>query len=200
MPDEPTPIRQQIEEIRGSKAYLDNLHPSHEAAMKTIADLYSREFPEPDADPPKPEEVEGTLKDAQEVQADALKVDDPEQAKIQEALAPLKSEWGTNYEANIEAAQGLVAQMTREMGLEAVELFDDIGNHPTVIKACFEWSQGRDGGELSAEQAKEVIALIQKSGVYQRGISQTSEVLRNVMAAPALAKITFTSMGNSAGS
>jgi hypothetical protein len=179
--DEQSPIRQQINEIRSSKAFLDNFHPSHEKAMETISKLYAQEYPEPETE--QPEESEGLKAEAREVQAEALKVDDPEQAAIQEALQPLRDEWKGDYDRNIQAAQGLVEHLTREMGMEAVELFDDIGSHPTVIKACYEWSQGRDGGDLSPEQAKDLIALIQKSRVYQSGISETSEVLRNAMQA-----------------
>jgi hypothetical protein len=185
MPDkmEISAVRGEIDRLRSSEAIKNVMHPSHEQALSTLSKLYAQEYPEPDADPPKPEEVEATKGEAEAVHEEALKVDDPEAAAVQEALKPLKEEWGASYESNVTAAQGLVENLTKEMGMEAVELFDDIGSHPTVIKACFEWSQGRDGGELSPEQAKEVIALIQKSRVYQAGISQTSEVLRNVMAA-----------------
>jgi len=178
-----SPIRQQINEIRSSKAYQDNLHPSHEDAMRTIADLYSREFPEPDAPLPSSEEVEGTLKEAQALRDDMIKVDDPVAAKIQEALQPLREEWKGDFEKNVTAAQGLVEHLAREMGLEAIELFDDIGSDATIIRVCYEWSQGRDGGDVSPDEAKRLIGLIQKSRVYQAGSSQTSEVLRNVVAA-----------------
>jgi hypothetical protein len=181
--DEQTPIQQQITEIRGSKAYLDNMHPSHEKAMETISKLYAAEYKDPDEEPAPPEVVEGLKAEVSEVQAEALKVDDPEQAKIQEALQPLKDEWKGDYDKNIAAAQGVVAHMTREMGTDVAEVFDTIGNSPRVIRALYEWSQGRDGGDLTPDDAKEVIGLIQKSEVYQRGISHTSEVLRNVMAA-----------------
>jgi hypothetical protein len=184
MPDEPdvSPVQQQINEVRASEAYTNAFHPSHEAALQTISRLYAAQFPE-EGEAVAPEEVEGVTKEAEALKEASLKVDDPEQAAIQEALKPLKEEWGSAYESNLTAAQGLVEHLGREMGLDAVEVFDHIGSHPAVIKACYEWSQGRDGGEIPAETAKEIIALIQKSHVYQAGISQTSEVLRNVMAA-----------------
>jgi hypothetical protein len=180
---EVSPVRQEIDRLRASEALKNPFHPSHPKALETLSKLYSQEYREPDDPPPSAEEIEATKAEAREVQAEALKVDDPEAAKLQEELQPLREEWGSNYDNNVKAAQGLVEHLGREMGLEAVELFDDIGSHPTVIKACYEWSQGRDGGDLSPEQAKEVIALIQKSRVYQSGISETSEVLRNAMQA-----------------
>jgi hypothetical protein len=187
MPDEQTndvsPIRQEIDRLRASDALKSPLHPSHPQALKTLADLYSAEFPEEGSEAPSAEEVEDLKAEAKSVEEEALKVDDPEAAKVQEALQPLRDEWGSAYESNLTTAQGLVEHLGREMGLDAVEVFDHIGSHPAVIKACFEWSQGRDGGEIPAETAKEIIALIQKSHVYQAGISQTSEVLRNVMQA-----------------
>jgi hypothetical protein len=187
MPEETSPeispIRAEIDRLRSSQAVNNPFHASHHKALETLSKLYSSEYRESDAEPPSPEEVEGLKAEANEVQAEAQRIDNPEQVAIDAALQPLKEEWKGDYDKNIQAAQGLVEHLGREMGLEAVELFDDIGSHPTVIKACYEWLQGRDGGDLSPDQAKEVIALIQKSRVYQAGISQTSEVLRNVMAA-----------------
>jgi hypothetical protein len=92
--------------------------------METISKLYAQEYKDPEDEPAKPEEIEGLKAEANEVAAEALTVDDPEQAAIQEALKPLKEEWGSAYESNLTAAQGLVEHFEREMGLDAVEVFD----------------------------------------------------------------------------
>jgi hypothetical protein len=187
MPDEMSPeisaVRGEIDRLRSSEAIKNVMHPSHEQALSTLSKLYAQEYPEPDADPVKPEEVEATKADANAVKVEALKVDDPEQAAIQEALAPLKSEWGTNYEANIEAAQGLVEHMTREMGVEVAAVFDTIGNSPLIVKNLFEWSQGRPGQDLSSAEAKEVIQLLQRTDAYKSGASRTSETVQQIVQA-----------------
>jgi chemotaxis regulatin CheY-phosphate phosphatase CheZ len=179
MPDEMSPevARAEIDRLRGSDEVKNVMHPSHERALQSLAEMYAKAHPEPS------EEVEGATKEASEVHENAIETDDPEQAAIQEALQPLRDEWRGDFDKNIAAAQGLVEHMTKEMGTDVAEVFDTIGNSPRVIRALYDWSQGRDGGDLTPDDAKAIIGLIQKSEVYQRGISQTSEVLRNVMAA-----------------
>jgi hypothetical protein len=96
MPDEPTPdvspVRQQIDELRQSKAFTDQWHPSHLQALDTLSKLYSQEYKSEDEPPPTPEDVEGTIKEAQALREDTLKIDNPEKAAIEAALQPLKSD------------------------------------------------------------------------------------------------------------
>jgi hypothetical protein len=178
-----SPIRQQIDEIRGSEAYTDAFHPSHLQALDTISKLYAAEYKEPAAPPPSPEDIERLKADANAVKVEALKVDNPEQAAIEAALQPLKEDWGPAYEANIQAAQGLVEHMTRKLGVEVAEVFDTIGNSPRVIRALYSWSRGEDGGELTVEDAKEVISLLQKTDAYKSGASRTSETVQQIVQA-----------------
>jgi hypothetical protein len=181
MPDEPdvSPVQQQINDVRASEAYTNAFHPSHEAALQTISRLYATQFPE-DGEAVAPEEVEGVTKDAEALKEASLKVDDPEQAAIEESLRPLKDEWKGDYDRNVEAAQGLTASLVKDYGIDAAEVFDVIGNHPLIVKNLFEWSQGRPGSELTAAEAKEVIQLLQRTDAYKSGASRTSETVQQI--------------------
>jgi hypothetical protein len=178
-----SPVRQQIDEIRTSEAYRNWEHPSHEAALRTIAALYSQEYRSEDEPPPAPEEVEGTLEEAQALKETSLKVDDPEAAKIQEDLQPLKEAWGTDYQRNIEAAQGVTSNLVREYGISAAEVFDTIGDNALVIRNLYAWSRGEAGDNLTADEAKEVIQLLQRTDAYKSGASRTSETVQQIVQA-----------------
>jgi cytoskeletal protein RodZ len=177
-----SPIRQQIDEIRTSPAYQDNLPPSHPQALDTISKLYAMAYPEP-GETVAPEEVEGTTKEVEALKESTLKVDDPEAAKIQEDLQPLREEWKVDYDKNVEVAQSMTANLVKEYGVDAAEVMDVIGNHALVIKNMFEWSKGRPGSELTPAEAKEVIQLLQKTEAYQRGSSRTSDTIQQIVAA-----------------
>jgi hypothetical protein len=177
-----TNIQEQINEIRNSEAYTNAFHPSHEQALQTISKLYAVQFPE-EGETVAPEEVEGTIKDAEALKEETLKVDDPEQAAIQEALAPLKQEWGSNYDANLQSAQEMTGALVKDYVIEGAEVLDVIGNHPLVIRNLYEWSQGRPGTNLTAAEAKEVIQLLQKTDAYKSGASRTSETVQQIVQA-----------------
>jgi hypothetical protein len=161
-------IQQQIDTIHTSEAYNNAFHPSHEKAMETISRLYASLYPE-EGQTVAPKEVEGATKEAEALKEETLKVDDPEQAAIQEALQPLKDEWRGDYDCNIESAQGMTANLVKEYGIDSAEVFDVIGNHPLVVKNLYEWSQGRPGTDLTAAEAKEVIQLLQNTDAYRSG-------------------------------
>jgi hypothetical protein len=73
--------------------------------------------------------------------------------------------------------------MTREMGVDVAEVFDVIGNSPLVIKNLYAWSRGEAGDNLTADEAKEVIQLLQRTDAYKSGASRTSETVQQIVQA-----------------
>jgi hypothetical protein len=175
-------IQQQIDEVRTSKAANDAFHPSHEAALQTLSRLYAAQYPE-EGETVASEEVEAATKDAEALKEATLPVDDPEQAAIQEALKPLKEAWKGDYDKNIQAAQDLTGNLVKEYGLDAAEVFDQIGNSPLVIRNLYAWSRGQPGDNLTPAEAKEVIQLLQKTDAYKSGASRTSEMVQQIVTA-----------------
>jgi hypothetical protein len=181
--NEASQIRQEIDRLRASEALKNPLHPSHPKALDTLSKLYSQEYREPDDPPPAAEEIEATKAEVNEVEVEALKVDDPAQAAIEESLKPLKESWGAAYEENVKSAQDLTANLVKEYGIDSAEVFDQIGNSPLVIRNLYAWSRGEPGDNLTADEAKEVIQLLQRTDAYKSGASRTSETVQQIVQA-----------------
>jgi hypothetical protein len=179
MADEVSPIRAEIDRLRASEALKSPLHPSHEAALTTLSRLYAAEYKEDE--PAKSEEVEAT----KAVHQDALKVDNPQEAAEQAALQPLRQEWAGQWDANIEAAQGVVESLSKDLGYDVADFLEDsrLGSHPTVIKSMWSWSRGEPGPDISAAEARSILDMARKSELYQKGDSRARDTLLDVVQA-----------------
>jgi hypothetical protein len=182
MEPEVSPIRQQIDEIRSSKAFLDNMHPSHEKAMETISKLYAQEYPEVETPTEQPTE---TLANPTSKVESVGQVDNPLTPEEGQALTSLQQEWGASWQANVEAAQGVAESLSKDLGMDVFDFLEDsrLGSHPTVVRAMFEWSQGRPGPDVTPAEAKAILDMARKSDLYLKGDSRARDTLLDVVSA-----------------
>jgi hypothetical protein len=137
MPEETTPevspVRLEIDRLRGSKAVTDPFHPSHEAALRTLSELYSQAYPEVEMPSETPTEVVGERPSEPHAKIDAL--DNPLTPEEGQAIASLQQEWGSSWQANVEAAQGVVESLSKDLGADVADFLEDsrLGSHPIVI-------------------------------------------------------------------
>jgi hypothetical protein len=184
MPDEITPemARGEIETLRGSDEIKQVMHPSHDAALRTLADLYSRAYPseeeappetEPNAEEPKVEvSTEPTEEDPFGVPAAEM-----------EGLSGLRSEWRDDFDRNLAQAQGLAAEYAKSFGSEFVEWLETsrAGSHPLIIKSFRSWAVGEPGPEVSPSEARELIQILRAGEYYGKGNSKMHDVLKDVV-------------------
>jgi hypothetical protein len=186
MPDEPTndvsPIRQQINEVRSSKAYTDQWHPSHLQALDTLSRLYSQEYPDPEAPPEQPTEPKA---EATDPKAEETPEEDPfgVPATEMEGLKDLRSEWGADFDRNLAQAQGLAAEFAKTYGNEFVGWLETsrAGSNPLIIKAFRSWAVGEPGPEVLAAEARELVKVLRAGEYYGRGNSRMHDVLHNIV-------------------
>jgi hypothetical protein len=176
---EVSPVRQQINEIRASKAYLDNMHPSHEEALQTISRLYAVEYPDPEPETPTETPSETRSEPTPEAADDPLGVPPAEM----EGLQDLRSEWGTNFDQNLQQAQGLAGEFAKTYGNEFVDWMETsrAGSNPLIIKAFRSWAVGEPGPEVTPSEARELIKVLRAGTYYGRADSKMHDVLHAVI-------------------
>jgi hypothetical protein len=185
MESEVSPIRAELDTLIKSPAYLDPFHADNEKARATAQKLYATLYKDEGEEPAPLEEVEGTLEEAQEVQREVGRIDNPEAYAEEQAIAPLKAEWGADWEANVTAAQGMVESLSKDLGYDVSDFLEDsrLGSHPIVIKAMYAWSRGEPGPDISAAEANAILAMVRKSDLYQKGDSRARDTLLDVVQA-----------------
>jgi hypothetical protein len=173
-------VRAEIDRLLQADSYRSVLHPDHEKTQAHLGKLYSELYPEPEADPNapafQPNEPAKPLEEVKPAGPFEDGVVDEVEAK---ALDPLKAEWGTDWDSRVEAAQGVVRHLNRELGFDVDDFLEDsrLGSHPIVIRAMYDWSQGRPGPDVTPAQAKELLALATKSEIYRTGHGKTREAI-----------------------
>jgi hypothetical protein len=77
MPDELTPetARGEIEKLRSSDEVKNVMHPSHERALQSLAEMYARAHPEPAEE--QPTEPKATDPKAEQTESKADPLDNP---------------------------------------------------------------------------------------------------------------------------
>src|SRR5687767_13229347 len=135
MPDEMTPeksaIRSEIDSILQSDSYRNAFSPDHPATQEKVQALYSKLYPEEGGEPEQPRETPSATLPT----PDAL--DSPLTPEEAQHISPLQQEWGSNWQANVEAAQGVVESLSKDLGTDVADFLEDsrLGSHPIVIKA-----------------------------------------------------------------
>jgi hypothetical protein len=172
------PIQVEIDRVRASDELKNVMHPSHERALQTLSELYARLHPEPVEEPVEnPEVVEPTQQ--------TLKVEDIDavpQAEL-DGLAPLREEWGSSFDSNLQQAQSLAGRFSQEYGSEFDDWLEDsrAGSHPLVVKAFASWAKGEAGPDVSPQQARELIEVLRSGTYYGRADSKMHDVLHSVI-------------------
>jgi hypothetical protein len=97
----------------------------------------------------------------------------------------LKAEWGSSWEANLTAAQGMVDNLSKDLGYDVADFLEDsrLGSHPIVVKAMAAWSRGEPGPEVSPAEARAIIDMAMKSDLYRKGDSRARDTLLDVVQA-----------------
>jgi hypothetical protein len=173
-------VRAEIDRLLALPAYRNPISPEHPAVQERLGKLYSDLYPEPAPDPDapafRPNEPAKPLEEVKPAGPFEDGVVDEVEAK---ALDPLKAEWGTDWDSRVEAAQGVVRHLNRELGFDVDDFLEDsrLGSHPIVIRAMYDWSQGRPGPDVTPAQAKELLALATKSEIYRTGHGKTREAI-----------------------
>jgi hypothetical protein len=185
MPDEITPemARVEIEKLRSSEEVKNVMHPSHERALQSLAEMYAKAHPEPVEEQPTPTEPKETEPTAEPTtpkeEVDPLGV--PE-AELQ-GLDGLRQEWGSEFDTRLQQAQGVAAEFTRQYGDEFVGWLETsrAGSNPLIIKAFSAWAVGEPGPEVTPSEARELVKVLRAGEYYGRGNSRMHEVLHNVI-------------------
>jgi hypothetical protein len=177
----PSPIRAEIDRLRSSEEVTNAFHPSHEKALETLSKLYSQEYP--DAEPVNPEDATKAEAVHEVGKVDAL--DNPLTLEEGQALTSLQQEWGASWQANVEAAQGVAESLSKDLGMDVFDFLEDsrLGSHPTVVRAMFEWSQGRPGPDVTPAEAKAILDMARQSDLYLKGSSKARDTLLDVVSA-----------------
>jgi hypothetical protein len=172
-------IQAQITDLRNSDEIKNAFHPSHEAALKTLSELYSRGYPEatpeatPTAEQPTPEQPTA------EPTPDPLAVP---QAEL-DGLDGLRSEWGSEFDANLQQAQNLAGEFAKTYGNEFVDWMEEsrAGSHPLIVKSFAAWAKGESGPDVSPTEARELIEVLRGGTYYAKGNSRMHDVLHQVI-------------------
>jgi hypothetical protein len=182
--DEMTPevARTEIDRLRSSDEIKNVMHPSHERALQSLAEMYAKAHPEPEEAPPEqPTETLG--EPPSEAPTDPL--DNPLTPEEGEAIASLKTAWGADWEANVTAAQGVVESLSKDLGYDVADFLEDsrLGSDATTIKAMAAWSRGEKGPDISPDEAHAILTKVRKSALYQKGDSRARDTLLDVVQA-----------------
>jgi hypothetical protein len=183
MPDEMTPeksaIWSEIDSILQSDSYRNAFSPDHPATQEKVQALYSKLYPEEGGEPEQPRETPSATLPT----PDAL--DSPLTPEEAQHISPLQQEWGSNWQANVEAAQGVVESLSKDLGTDVADFLEDsrLGSHPIVIKAMYAWSRSEPGPDISAAEAKAILDMARKSELFQKGDSRARDTLLDVVQA-----------------
>jgi hypothetical protein len=177
-PDQ-TAIRSEIDTILQTDSYRNSFHPDHPATQEKVQALYSRLYPNeeeeaPSETEPKAEETEPTTPEEDPFGVPATEM---------EGLKDLRSEWGSDFDRNLEQAQGLAAEYAKTYGNEFVEWLETsrAGSHPLIIKSFQAWANGLQGPEVSPSEARELVKVLRAGEYYGRGNSKMHDVLKDVV-------------------
>jgi hypothetical protein len=184
MPDELTPdaAKAEIEKLRSSDEVKNVMHPSHERALQSLAEMYAKAHPEPVEEQPtepKAEETDPKAEPTEPAEEDPFGVP----ATEMEGLKDLRSEWGADFDRNLAQAQGLAAEFAKTYGNEFVGWLETsrAGSNPLIIKAFRSWAVGEPGPEVSAAEARELVKVLRAGEYYGRGNSRMHDVLHNIV-------------------
>jgi hypothetical protein len=183
MSDELTPemARVEIEKLRNSDEVKQVMHPSHDRALQSLAEMYARAHPEPEeAQPTEPKAEETPTEPTPEpTEEDPFGVPAAEMDNLQD----LRSEWGSDFDRNLAQAQGLAAEYAKSFGNEFVEWLETsrAGSHPLIIKSFRSWAVGEPGPEVTPSEARELIKVLRSGEYYGRGNSKMHDVLKDVV-------------------
>jgi hypothetical protein len=183
MPDELTPevARGEIEKLRSSEEVKNVMHPSHERALQSLAEMYAKAHPEPAEEQPQPAETpsETPPKAEEPTEEDPFGVPPAELA----AMDGLRAEWGEDYDLYLSQAQGLAAEYAKTFGNEFVEWLETsrAGSHPLIIKSFQAWANGLQGPDVSPSEARELVKVLRAGEYYGRGNSKMHDVLKDVV-------------------
>jgi hypothetical protein len=179
------PIRAELDTLIRSPSYLDPFHADNEKARATAEKLYATLYKDEGEPPATSEVVEGATKEAQALQQEAQRIDNPEAYAEEQALQPLRQEWAEQWDANVEAAQGMVESLSKDLAYDVADFLEDsrLGSHPIVIKAMYAWSRGERGPDISPAEARAILDMARKSDLYQKGDSRARDTLLDVVSA-----------------
>jgi hypothetical protein len=179
------PIRAELDTLIRSPSYLDPFHADNEKARATAEKLYATLYKDEGEPPATSEVVEGATKEAQALQQEAQRIDNPEAYAEEQALQPLRQEWAEQWDANVEAAQGMVESLSKGLAYDVADFLEGsrLGSHPIVIKAMYAWSRGEPGPDISPAEARAILDMARKSDLYQKGDSRARDTLLDVVSA-----------------
>jgi hypothetical protein len=173
----PSPLRAELDTLIRSPEYRDPFHKNYQATQEKVQGLYSRLYP-------KTTEAPGeTGPEQQTKQPHAPQQFEGVPATEVETVADLKREWGSSWEANVAAAQGVVQQLNRTIGFDVEDFLEDsgLGSHPLVLRAMLAWSRGEPGPEVSVEQAQALLAMATKTEIYRSGFGKTRDAVLDLV-------------------
>jgi hypothetical protein len=180
--DDMTPevARAEIDRLRGSEEIKNVMHPSHDRALQSLAEMYAKLHPEETA---PPTETPGEApSETPTPTPQVTSFEGVPEGEVQ-GLADLKSEWGAEFDAKIQQAQGVATQFTRKFGDEFVDWMETsrAGSNPLIIKTFAALASGQPAPDISADQARELIEVLKAGGYYGRGNSLMHDALHNII-------------------
>src|SRR5918992_2608580 len=130
---EQSAIRKEIDTLRQTDSYLNSFHVDYPATQEKVQALYLKLYPEEGGEPEQPRETPSATSPT----PDAL--DSPLTPEEAQHISPLQQEWGSNWQANVEAAQGVAESLSKDLGMDVLDFLEDsrLGSHPTVVRAMF---------------------------------------------------------------